>query len=1835
VGRAFLSVMVSVVLLAGPVEVVGTETDRSAGAAPIEAGLLQELDSSEAGRFIVDFAGRADLQRAARLSDFVARGQYVIDTLQATQRSSQSRALGLVAATRGAQAESFWLTNVLLVTGDSTLARRLAELPGVTGVRRENVYPLIRPAATREAILGVTSDPEPGISTIRADAAWEEGILGSGVTVANIDTGVEFTHPALVEQYRGNEGASGFDHDYDWWDPTGICGDTPCDNAGHGTHTMGTMVGGDGPGPFSPDIGVAPGATWIAAKGCEDFGCSEGALLSSGEFVLAPTDLAGENPDTSLRPDIVNNSWGSGPGDEFYLEIVQAWRAAGIVPVFAAGNAGPECGSAGSPSDFLESFSVGATTFDDEIADFSSRGPSLFGKIAPDVSAPGVNVVSSVPGEGYEAFDGTSMAAPHAAGALALVLSARPALAGQFEALTGALRDTAIDILDDQCGGDEDGDPNNVYGDGRIDAFAAVQLVATGGTLTGIVRDAASGDPIAGARVQANDGTRRFPATADENGRYELFLAAGSYRVRAEAFGYERRTIRDVVVETDETTTRGFGLTALPRYTVSGRVTAAEDGSPLDRATVGALGVPVPPTRTDATGRYELILPEGEYLLEAAAGGCTEVTTAQVDLQGGDETRDFMLARKIDDFGHGCRAIASAWVDAQQTTALSGDEFHGRLDLPFEFDFYGQSYDQVYIADNGYLTFLRTGLSNPFPVGIPSDEPPNAAIYALWQDLYLDDGSAIEYDLIGTAPERTFVIEYSDVRARTSSSAELDLEFKLHERGETVDILYGAGNPANPGDGRNATIGIEDASATDALQFSFFERRLTADSAYRYETVPTGRVSGTVLDANDGLPISGATVTATPGGRSATTDGDGDYTLRLRPGEYTLRASAEGGYRARTKPLTVTDGGDAAVSFSLRAAIAELSVDSITEAVEYGDTGSATFTLSNPGSAGLRWQARERELDVTPPDLPIIRQSILRRPTWEPFDLPAGLPRVIGPTIDPGLLTPIIEDPAGDATGSVDVTTVRGGSDSTELGMSLEFTEPSAADRMAGFVFFDTDQDASTGLPPEELSGSPEQDIGVDYFADLFAIHEPEPVVLIVSAGFEIVAIVPASVGGGLVAFDVPLEAMGADDGSVDVAMVLGDFDSATDWAPDMGHGTIEPFADAAWMDVQPPQGRLAPGEDQQLTFTLGSPETAPALYEGILSFLSNAPRQPLLQLPVELTVGLPDTFGSLRGRVTDAHSGEPLEGARVVLRTGSGSSDVTVLTNDRGRYRLFAPAGTWTLEVRLSGFIRESQGVEIQAGGTRRGVDEALHVRQPHATLTGDPIELELRSGEEATASLTLGNDAGHAALEFLITESEVRSSAGAATWLYRATEPVTLDANRGGRAEARPSAYRWQAAAPRGTGSILVYADDPVHPAPGTHVDLALQQLGLSYTAFYEDWAGFEEALVSDDWDLVLVANDNIPPDVSTLDAMADYVVAGGRMAIHSWTVGFEPAHPLWSLLGISFVGDDTDPPDPVYWWDPGHPLFNDPESVPEVTQRDDDIYGIYGQQVEPLDGSALAGYTTPGPDPEQAALVLGASEATIFKAFVDGDNSADLDGDGQPDGVELWMNMIQGLSQGFDTDVPWLSVAPPAGLVAVGETTELVITVDTTGLPPGRYEAQVVVRTNDSRNRSLRHPVTVVVPRSSIGINAGGQAYTTGSGATYRADRAFAPGAFGYVGVSDPLVSSELVAGTTDDQLYQDARLGMRAYRLDVPNGRYRVDLHFAELGSAAQSQRRVFDVTIEGANVLDNLNVAEAAGGRFRALVESFDVRVRGGDLRIGFDAGRGRTLINAVRVTGLP
>lgn len=1823
-------------VLAGPVAgtLGGGERGHAAqllpiGPAEIEAGLLDKLRSGTTDRFMVEFKAKADLSGAPSVKDFRGRGQFVLQALQLTANRAQAEALGVVRGTSGARAESFWLQNTIVVTGDSQLAQRLARLPGVASVHSERIYPLVKPVETHAVAFPTATSPEWGVAKIGADAAWDAGVLGSGIVVGSVDTGVEFDHPALVNQYRGNDGAGGFDHNYNWWDPTGICGDTPCDNAGHGTHTMGTMVGGDGPGPFEPDIGVAPGARWIAAKGCEDFGCSSSALLSAGQFILAPTDLTGANPDPARRPDIVNNSWGGGPGDPFYQDVVSAWRAAGILPVFSAGNAGPSCSSGGSPGDFLESFSVGATDIDDAIAEFSSRGPSVYGKINPDVSAPGVDVISSIPGGGYGSASGTSMAAPHTAGALALVLSAEPSLIGQFDAATSMLRDTATDILDPQCGGEEDGDPNNVYGDGRIDAQAAVALAATGGTLAGTVTDAATGDPIGGATVSAFTELRTFSATTASDGTYELFLAAGSYSVTAVAFGYAMSTAEGVTIITDVTTTRGFALDALPRHNVTGVVSAASDGSPIEGATVTAVGTPVPPAVTAADGSYTLTLPEGSYTLRASAGGCTEFGFAEVALFA-DEVVDFTIARKLDNFGHGCVPIAFDWVDAGTQSALYGDDFAGRLRLPFEFPYYGVTYSQVFLSDNGYLNFLDVDRFNPFPVEIPSESPPNAAIYALWQDLHIDEVGAIEYATIGTEPNRAFVIEYSDVRAGTALRT---FEVKLWENGD-IDLVYD-----RAGTGANAGIGIENADGTDALSFGFLTDVLTNDSAFRFTEVPTGLVLGTVTDANDGLPIAGASVEALGSGRSTRTADDGTYQLRLLPGSYTLSISSPG-YTTHEEAFSLAVDEELVLDAALSAPIGSVAPTELHATTALGQTSDMVVTLSNAGSAPLEWTARERPTGFAPPELPVIAGSATIEPTWGRHSMPKGLPTATTTAIPPELLSEIIADPEGDASG-VDVTSVRAGADPAEMTMEINFASPSMSDDAVGFVFLDTDQDPSTGLPAEGFNGLPTQDVGMEYFVDLFFVHDPDPVVLIVDAfAFEVVAITPARVGEGTLGFDVPLEAIGADDGFINTAMVLGDFFQPTDWAPDEGHGVIEPFSDAPWLSESPETGSVPAGETQNVTVTFGGPEVAAGTYTGQLVFVSNDPKSPPMIVDLTLDVTLPETFGSASGTVTEAHSGEPLPATIQVDAELDGQPyPITTTAGADGTYTVFGPAGTWPATASLDGHVPATRDITIAAGTSTPGQDFAVHREQPHATLDGGPFTFVLPEGRTGQGTLTLGNPAGHLPLDFTVAEVDLTPPAAVAArgegrWVSPAGAGVAARANQAG-SQAYPSSFTWTAASPSEV-AVLVYADDPVHPAPDTFVDQALQRLGLGYTAHYDaDFPGFESDLASGTWDLVIFADDNFAPETSTLDALNAYVSAGGRLIIHSWTVGQNAGHALWESLGVSHVDDDIEPPDPVYWWQPSHPAFVVPQSVPELTQLDAVGFQVYGQHVDPTTGDAIAGYTTPGPDPGQAGLVIGPERSTVFRGFLDAQNSADLDADGLLDGVELWENLISGIQFGFLSDAPWLSVEPVSGTVEIDGSVELTVNVDSTGMEPGVYRAQVVVQTNDPDNRAKSVPVTLIVPAYQQGVDAGGAGHETADGTPYAADRVYAAGAFGFEGSGTTRSTRSAIGGTDEDPLYQTMRQAMTAYRFDVPvAGTYRVDLHFAEI-VAKKAGARVFTVSIEGSPLLVNLDVFAEAGAN-AALDRSFDVEVADGTLDVAFLAQRGdQPFVSAILVTHRP
>ena len=438
----------------------------------VDARVAQQIKSHGSADFWILFKQKANLSKAYSIRNWTDRGWYVVNSLKATANASQ-RSVRSLLASRGASYQSFWIQNGIKVTGGSaSLVNAVVGRPEVSRIAPAWSTKVV--AFKGKLIPTGTDGVEWGIKNIKANKVWKKlHVRGEGTVVASVDTGVQYNHPALVNKYRGNLGGGTFNHNYNWWDPTNLCpssGDVPCDNNSHGTHTMGTMVGGVG----ANKIGVAPDAKWIAAKGCETNSCSDNSLLSAGQWILAPWDLSGNNPDASKRPDVVNNSWGGGRGDTWYQATVTAWVASGIFPQFANGNAGPSCSTAGDPGEYVNAYAAGAYNVNNVIASFSSRGPSFFSsEIKPNIAAPGVGIRSSVPTNSYAVFDGTSMASPHVAGTVALIISKNPALRGNISAIRTILDNSAIDVNSLGCGGSVD--DNNNFGEGRLNALSAVQ----------------------------------------------------------------------------------------------------------------------------------------------------------------------------------------------------------------------------------------------------------------------------------------------------------------------------------------------------------------------------------------------------------------------------------------------------------------------------------------------------------------------------------------------------------------------------------------------------------------------------------------------------------------------------------------------------------------------------------------------------------------------------------------------------------------------------------------------------------------------------------------------------------------------------------------------------------------------------------------------------------------------------------------------------------------------------------------------------------------------------------------------------------------------------------------------------------------------------------------------------------------------------------------------------------------------------------------------------------------------------------------------------------------
>ncbi len=466
------------------------------------------LERGESADVLLVFKEKADLRPAQILKTKSEKARFVFARLQETAARSQQTALKIINETR-VSANTLFLVNALAIEkADASLLRKLAELPEIEAIAADPWVKFIDPT---ETILG--SGPaadrdavEWGIAKIQAPEVWALGYSGQGITVGGADTGFDWTHPAIQGKYRGWTGdVATSEHNYNWHDaihnfsplnydtlgnpginPCGLDSSVPCDDHSHGTHTMGTMTGDDGQGN---QIGVAPEARWIACRNMERGWGKPSSYIECFQWFLAPTDLGGQNPDPDRAPHVVNNSWycavEEGCTDMTVNELLHTavinLKTSGVVVVVSNGNSGPGCFTASTPPPYFEeSFSVGATRSDDFISGFSSRGPVLVdgsNRMKPNVSAPGQDVRSSIPGGNYANFSGTSMAGPHVVGLVALVLSANPALAGHVDDIEDIVEQTAIyfaDTLD--CGASSGvARPNHAYGWGRVDALGAVQ----------------------------------------------------------------------------------------------------------------------------------------------------------------------------------------------------------------------------------------------------------------------------------------------------------------------------------------------------------------------------------------------------------------------------------------------------------------------------------------------------------------------------------------------------------------------------------------------------------------------------------------------------------------------------------------------------------------------------------------------------------------------------------------------------------------------------------------------------------------------------------------------------------------------------------------------------------------------------------------------------------------------------------------------------------------------------------------------------------------------------------------------------------------------------------------------------------------------------------------------------------------------------------------------------------------------------------------------------------------------------------------------------------------
>ncbi|TYS15438.1 S8 family serine peptidase [Rossellomorea vietnamensis] len=957
--------------------VSANETAKIKPQSKITSKLQDQFKKDKHVTYLVKFKEQADPAATAKSATDSAKKQklsangqkllkrnMVVSELRSTALKTQADVKKYLAKQKKSGAvkevKDFYVVNGMAVTSTKEVMEEIAAFSEVEKILPNETRQLIQPvkaeASTSAAVKEKSTQNSPSniewnIDQVGAPAVWEMGIDGAGTVVASIDTGVQWNHPALKEQYRGfdSESPESPQNEFNWFDAT-AGQSAPYDDQGHGTHVTGTMVGAEPDG--SNQIGVAPGAKWIAVKAFTADGGTDADLLAAGEWILAPKDAEG-NPHPEMAPDVVNNSWGGGSGlDEWYRPMVEAWRAAEIFPEFSAGNTtlfnpgGP--GSIATPANYPESFATGATDINDQLGSFSLQGPSPYDEVKPDISAPGVNIRSAVPGSNYEGgWNGTSMAGPHVSAVAALLRQVDASLT--VDEMEEILLNTAVPLTDSTF----PESPNNGYGKGLVNAFDAVSSVMSGiGQVEGqvskegddseapVISHEAPGEAFnqmnlplqaeAADNISVTNVTLQYQNASGEwttidavrtagdhtSGTYEAIIPGEDLTGEGVTYKWSALDFGGNEVETEE-----YTVTLLPGISVGyehdfesnpagwtsyGEQNSWERGVPENGPGSAVSGENV--FATSLAGTY-------------ANSANMSLQMPPVDLPEGSSFLQFKQWHELEnnyDYGHVFVSTdAENWTQVLRVNGDTGEWVDGEVDLS---EYAGQ---RIYIAFNvttdgsvvkqgWYLDDVKLSGESILPskkknLGLKSKDKPSASVSKKPK----------------VNPSKITVAVKKSAAAPDDSNPgpvllPLQAEVNVLETGRAVYT--------NPADG---SYSMTHAAGDFTLQASTYGYRSQSQSVtiqedavstanFTLEEIPRGTVTGTVTNQASGEPVEGATIFLLEDAvvEPVETNENGEYELNAYEGEYTLKVVAPY-YNSQEVAITVEGGKTTGADVSL------------------------------------------------------------------------------------------------------------------------------------------------------------------------------------------------------------------------------------------------------------------------------------------------------------------------------------------------------------------------------------------------------------------------------------------------------------------------------------------------------------------------------------------------------------------------------------------------------------------------------------------------------------------------------------------------------------------------------------------------------------------------------------------------------------------------------------------------------------------------------------------------------------------------------------------------------